>query len=268
MAQLSDKWICCDNKFVKFSELATHIEKNHFRYNLDVQMKRSEDTENSNEFKPIAIQCKKCYEQSAVDNDLLIHFISNHVIHCKSCENCEFEFCKPIRVIIHKCGNKSASEGMWQRQSQQKNKNKNQVRSNQVSTVQIGKFKHCHYCSQLHSIHDCNKFLGQTAKKRTLIAQGLKLCYKCLERHFREKTKCKENLCTYCDGPHSILLCYKLENFNRWQYHQNQNQTKTSAASFPIKQEFKRGTLPKRQSESSLNKQAEAENEQKEEPEN
>lgn len=73
--------------------------------------------------------------------------------------------------------------------------------------VEINQNK-CTFClQQNHNIQHCRDFLSSNEKSRTLIAERLKLCYKCLIRH--RKNECKSNNCPNCKGPHNILLCYK-----------------------------------------------------------
>lgn len=71
-----------------------------------------------------------------------------------------------------------------------------------------GEENKCIFCLQHnHNIQHCSNFLKSNEKSRTLIAERLNLCYKCLMKH--RKNECESQNCPNCKGPHNILLCYK-----------------------------------------------------------
>lgn len=72
------------------------------------------------------------------------------------------------------------------------------------------KAKKCFVCDGNHRVTSCPKLKAECAKVRTDIIKSLKLCFKCLLKH--KIGMCNEEDCTYCGGPHNLLLCYKKEN--------------------------------------------------------
>lgn len=68
----------------------------------------------------------------------------------------------------------------------------------------------CPVCKGPHRIKDCEKLKGECARVRTDIIRTLKMCFKCLLKH--QFGMCDAEDCSYCGGPHNVLLCYKQEN--------------------------------------------------------
>lgn len=68
----------------------------------------------------------------------------------------------------------------------------------------------CSICGGDHKVRDCPSLRKAGAKARSGIIKTLKLCFKCLLKH--QIGTCDHEDCSYCGGPHHILLCYKKEN--------------------------------------------------------
>lgn len=68
----------------------------------------------------------------------------------------------------------------------------------------------CPLCAGNHRIWNCDKLKKECAKVRTDMIKSLQLCFKCLLKH--KLGICENEDCSYCGGPHNILLCYKKEN--------------------------------------------------------
>lgn len=68
----------------------------------------------------------------------------------------------------------------------------------------------CPVCKGTHRICNCDKLKAECAKVRTDIIRSLKMCFKCLLKH--QLGACEHEDCSYCGGPHHVLLCYKKEN--------------------------------------------------------
>lgn len=83
----------------------------------------------------------------------------------------------------------------------------------------------CLICGKNHKLKNCYKFKQACAKARTDILKTLKLCFKCFLKH--KFGACSEEDCSYCSGPHHVMLCYKKEN-DEQDVHQTQ-QAGTSA---------------------------------------
>lgn len=74
--------------------------------------------------------------------------------------------------------------------------------------------KECHLCKGQHRLWNCDKLKSECAKVRTEMLRTLRVCFKCLLKH--EIGLCDQEDCSYCGGPHHILLCYKKENDAKW----------------------------------------------------
>lgn len=102
-------------------------------------------------------------------------------------------------------------------------------RRGQRKIFQINEKKtECPLCKGPHKIWNCDRLKTECAKVKTEIIKSLRLCFKCLLKH--QLGMCDAEDCSYCGGPHNILLCYKKENDYRQRIQQTGAKPKWQAA--------------------------------------
>lgn len=214
MENLVDQWDCCGEIYSEFKKLANHIVRNHSQYILDVKPLHQGKTEDQKGNKNI--KCRECFAKVASNGTLIIHVISNHIQH--SLKNVETNSDNwSIDTSAKNCRNlqMKPEQKSDQEKNDQKFKRKGPRKYTRIPTDQVEiKIPKCPLCMELHTIHECPTFSRKAAKKRTGLITHLKLCYMCLGQG-HTKFQCINKLCIVCSGPHNILLCYKLENFQK-----------------------------------------------------
>ena len=78
---------------------------------------------------------------------------------------------------------------------------------------QKSKTKHCIFCNEGHTKHQCLSFDTTSVKKKRGICFKSNLCFKCLKDYTKEH-KCAR-FCAYCKQTHNTVLCTKREKENQ-----------------------------------------------------
>lgn len=209
MAESIDKWYCCEMEFTTSASMDNHIEEEHLKYIVD-----ADSTSKTHKHKGVfKIECNQCKIKLKSYDDMVLHYICNHVTHQLQCYKCLNNYSTLTECFDHikQCTTeqKDHNKHLKHRTSNLEPINENDEDQNTIEPKQ----EQCPNCDNQHNIENCYILLKYRAKERTSIIYSLKLCFTCLRKH--SKGKCTTPQCEYCGGPHHVLLCYKIERDQR-----------------------------------------------------
>lgn len=198
--ELREIWSCCQCKSSSYAELAEHAQKMHIKFRVIVRKPNEWHVSNKRTWK---FCCTTCNWKYRIFDDVIMHFITNHMIHSKS-----------DRRFDEQNLSKQLEDKGYQ-------SDMGMERSNPPTTSICSTFNELESSSATNesslnghlNLINGYEFKAMNTKEKTEALRRFGLCFKCLKKHPRNK--CSKEKCQFCGGPHHIILCYKKENWER-----------------------------------------------------